>query len=61
MSKVYEVSFSYTVYGKATHIEADSKEEAEKWLFDELSQNGLDEFEYTTNDRDYHVDEAEEK
>lgn len=41
MSKVFKVAFSYTVYGVAQHIEADTQEEAEKWLFDELSLNGI--------------------
>lgn len=29
MSKVFKVEFSYTVYGVAQHIEADTQEEAE--------------------------------
>lgn len=60
MSKIYTVSFSYTVYGTAQHIEADSEAEAEKWLYDELSQNGTDEFEFKMNDRDYNTQDAEE-
>lgn len=56
---VYRVNFWYTVYGTATHIEASSPEEAEKWLYDELHQNGLDEFEYRMNDRDYGVTDSE--
>jgi hypothetical protein len=58
--KTFTVGFSYTVYGTAMHIEAETKEEAEKWLFDELEQNGLDEFEHKVNDRDYHTQDAEE-
>lgn len=58
--KTYRVGFWYTVYGTATHIEAESKEEAEKWLFDELEQNGLDEFEYRMNDREYGTQDGEE-
>lgn len=58
--KTYTVTFSYTVYGKATHIEAETAKEASQWLFDELEQNGIDEFEYKCNDRDYTVDTAEE-
>lgn len=57
---VYKVPFSYTVYGTAVHIEAESAEEAEKWLFDELYQNGLEEFEYKCNDRDYHTEGAQD-
>lgn len=64
---VYRVGFSYTVYGMAQHIEADSKEQAEKWLFDELSLNGVGEFsdenaqfEARVNDREYHTEKAEE-
>lgn len=60
MSKVYRVGFSYTVYGTAMHVEADSKEEAERWLFDELEQNGLDEFEYEVNDREYGTQDGRE-
>lgn len=60
MSKVFRVGFWYTEYGKAMHIEADTKEEAEKWLYDELQQNGLEEFEYKLNDREYGVTDAEE-
>lgn len=51
--KTYKVDFWYTVYGTATHIEAESKKKAEQWLYDEMEQNGLDEFEYKTNDREY--------
>ena len=58
--KTYTVGFWYTVYGTATHIEADNKEAAEQWLFDELEQNGLDEFEHKMNDRDYGTQDAEE-
>ena len=64
---IYKVGFSYTVYGTAQHIEADSKEEAEAWLFDELEQNGIGEFEdenaefeARVNDREYHTQDAEE-
>ena len=60
MSKVYRVGFWYTEYGTALHIEADSQEEAEKWLYDELEQNGLDEIEYKVNDRDYGAQDAQE-
>ena len=67
MSKVFAVGFSYTVYGVAQHIEAETKEEAEAWLFDELEQNGIGEFatgdaqfEARVNDRDYHTQDARE-
>lgn len=62
---VYKVGFWYTVYGGAIHVEAESKEEAEKWVYDELEQNGLGEgedtaeFEFRTNDREYGVTDAE--
>jgi hypothetical protein len=58
--KTFKVGFSYTVYGVATHIEAESAEEAEAWLFEELSQNGLDEVDYSMQDRDYTTQDAEE-
>ena len=58
--KTYKVPFSYTVYGTAVNIEAETPEEAQKWLFDELAQNGIDEFEYTANDREYLTQEAKE-
>lgn len=59
MSKIYRVSFWYTSYGVATHIEANSEQEAENWLLEELSQNGLDDIEYRFNDREYGVQDAE--
>lgn len=65
--KTFTVGFSYTVYGTAKHIEANTKEEAEQWLFDELEQNGIGEFEdqnaqfeARVNDREYHTQDAEE-
>lgn len=58
--KTYKVSFWYTEYGTATNIEANSQEEAEQWLYDELQQNGLEEFEYKLNDREYGAQDAEE-
>lgn len=60
MSKVFKVAFSYTVYGTALHVEADTKEEAEKWLFDEINLSGIAEFEHNINDRDYNTQDAEE-
>ena len=67
MSKVFKVAFSYTVYGVAQHVEAETQEEAEQWLFDELSLNGIGEFEYGNAQfeakviyRDYHTQDAEE-
>ncbi len=58
--KTFKIGFSYTVYGTATHVEAETKEQAEEWLYNELERNGLDEIEYKTNDREYHVQDAEE-
>ena len=58
---IYKVGFWYTEYCTAQHIEADSAEEAEKWLYDELEQNGTGEIEYRTNDRDYGTNSAEER
>lgn len=58
--KQFTVGFWYTQYGTALNIEAETKEEAEQWLFDELQQNGIDEFEYKINDRDYGTNNAEE-
>ncbi len=65
--KTFTVGFSYTVYGTATNIEASTKEEAERWLFDELEQNGIGEFEDENaqfeariNDREYNTQDAEE-
>lgn len=67
MSKVFKVAFSYTVYGVAQHIEADTQEEAEKCLFDELSLNGIGEFtdenaqfEAKVTDREYNTQNAKE-
>lgn len=60
MSNVYEIGFSYTVYGVAKHIEADSPEEAEKWLFDEIQQNGFEQFEHELFDKDWHTQDAKE-
>lgn len=67
MSKVFKVEFSYTVYGVAQHIEADTQEEAEKWLFDEISLNGIGEFtdenaqfEAKVTDREYNTQNAKE-
>ena len=60
MSKIYRVDFWYTVYGTAMHVEADSPEEAEKWVYDELQQNGIDDMEIRVNDRDYGAQDAEE-
>ena len=60
MSKTYQVNFSYTVYGTAVHIEADNPEQAEQWLFNEMEQNGIEEFEHKINDRDYEVNTAKE-
>lgn len=64
---IFKVGFSYTVYGTAQYVEADSKEQAEKWLFDELGLNGIGEFEdenaqfeARVNDREYHTQDAEE-
>lgn len=56
----YRVAFSYTVYGTATNIEADTPEQADKWLYDEMNQSGIDEFEYETNDREYSTQDARE-
>ena len=39
--KTFKVSFWYTVYGTAVHIEAESKEEAEKWLFEEVQADRI--------------------
>lgn len=58
--KTYTVAFSYTVYGTALHIEANTPEEAKEWLFDELDQIGIDEFEYETNNREYNTENAKE-
>lgn len=57
-NKVYTVDFWYTTYGTATHIEAESQEAAEQWLHDEMEQNGIDEFEFETNNRDYGAQDA---
>ena len=59
MSKQYRVGFWYTEYGTMV-VEADSPEEAEKWVYDELQQNGLDETTYKCNDRDYGTADVEE-
>jgi len=60
MSKVYKVSFSYTVYGTTQNIEADSKKDAEKWLHDELSKNGTDGLEFKIIALDYQTHNAKE-
>ena len=52
MSKVFKVSFSYTVYGNALHVEADTPEEAAAWLLEEIRQNGIAEFEHELFDMD---------
>jgi hypothetical protein len=57
--KTYKVPFSYTVYG-ATTIEAETPEQAEKLIYTELADNGIDELEYTENDREYLTNVAEE-
>ena len=56
--KEYRVGFWYTEYGSA-YVVAESAEQAEQWLYDELSQNGLDDIEYKCNDRDYGAQDAE--
>jgi hypothetical protein len=49
---VFEVGFYYTEYGKA-YIHAKNKEEAQKKLFTELEENGLEYTDYKLMDRDY--------
>jgi len=55
----YKVQFSYTVYGTAT-IETETPEQAEKLIYTELADNGIDELKYTENDREYLTNIAEE-
>lgn len=59
-TRLYTVDFWYTEYGKALHIEAESKEQAEQWLYDEMEQNGLDDIEHKINGREYGAQDAEE-
>jgi hypothetical protein len=59
--KIFRVGFWYTIYGTALHVEAGSKEEAEERLKEELAENGIDEIEYLTSDRDYGTQDAEEE
>lgn len=57
--KTFRVGFYYTEYGSA-YVEAQTAEQAEQKLQDELGENGIDNIEYTFNDRDYMAQDAEE-
>lgn len=57
--KQYKVDFYYAEYG-TMEVEADSPEQAQQWVFEELDGNGPDETDYEVNDRDYEALEVKE-
>jgi len=50
--KTYYVSFYYTEYGKVT-VKANSSKQAEEKVYKELEENGLENLDYDSKDRDY--------
>ena len=56
----FTVGFWKTEFCTALNIEANTAEEAEEWLFDELCQNDTDEIEYQVNNHDYGTQDAKE-
>ncbi len=56
--KTYWVSFFYTESGKAP-IKACSMRQAEKKVYTELENNGLEKLDYDCEDRDYEITDVE--
>lgn len=59
LTKKFEVSFYYTIYGKVT-LDAKSRADAINQLNDKLEADGLPE-DYIEKDRDYNATEAEKQ